>query len=46
MQEIPFFKPVLSEKAIEAVTHTLRSGWLTTGGLTQQFEQEFAASFC
>jgi dTDP-4-amino-4,6-dideoxygalactose transaminase len=39
---IPFAKPVIGEEEIEAVTETLRSGWLTTGPKTRQFEHEFS----
>jgi dTDP-4-amino-4,6-dideoxygalactose transaminase len=40
---IPFFRPVISEDEIEAVTAVLRSGWLTTGTRAREFEQKFAA---
>jgi dTDP-4-amino-4,6-dideoxygalactose transaminase len=40
---IPFFRPVISEDEIEAVTAVLRSGWLTTGAKAHEFEQKFAA---
>lgn len=39
---IPFFLPVIGEEEIQAVVETLRSGWLTTGPRTKQFEQQFA----
>ncbi len=39
---VPFFKPHLSEKEIEAVAETLRSGWLTSGPQVKEFELEFA----
>ena len=42
MQKIPFYKPCLGESEINEVVHTLRSGWLTTGPKTKQFEKEFA----
>jgi dTDP-4-amino-4,6-dideoxygalactose transaminase len=38
---IPFHKPSIDESEIEAVTAALRSGWLTTGPRTAQFETEF-----
>lgn len=41
---IPFFKPHVSEEEINAVAETLRSGWLTTGPQTKEFEREFAAA--
>ena len=39
---IPFYKPTISEPEIEEVVATLRSGWLTTGPKTKQFEEAFA----
>ena len=41
---IPFALPAISEKEIEAVVATLRSGWLTTGPKTKEFEEAFAAA--
>src|SRR5476649_224494 len=38
---IPFHKPSIDECEVEAVTAALRSGWLTTGPRTAQFETEF-----
>jgi dTDP-4-amino-4,6-dideoxygalactose transaminase len=38
---IPFHLPEIGEEEIQEVVATLRSGWLTTGRRTQQFEQEF-----
>lgn len=40
---VPFFKPAIDEREIEAVVTCLRSGWLTTGPTTRAFEEEFAA---
>jgi len=40
---LPFALPLLGEAEIEGVLECLRSGWLTTGPKTKQFEQEFAA---
>lgn len=40
---IPFFRPVIGEDEIEAVTAVLHSGWLTTGTKAREFEQKFAA---
>jgi len=37
-----FFRPSLTEEEITAVTDCLRSGWLTTGPITRDFEQKFA----
>lgn len=42
--KVPFFRPDLSEEAIQEVVDTLRSGWLTTGPKVKRFEQEFAAA--
>ncbi|MGB5951151.1 MAG: DegT/DnrJ/EryC1/StrS aminotransferase family protein [Ornithinimicrobium sp.] len=39
---LPFAKPDIGEPEIEAVTNTLRSGWLTTGQNAMAFEAEFA----
>lgn len=40
---IPFSRPVLGEREEQAVIEVMRSGWLTTGKVTQAFEAEFAA---
>jgi dTDP-4-amino-4,6-dideoxygalactose transaminase len=39
---LPFSPPSITEAEIEAVVDTLRSGWVTTGPKTKQFEREFA----
>jgi len=39
---LPFALPDIGEEEIAAVSHTLRSGWVTTGPITKQFETEFA----
>jgi dTDP-4-amino-4,6-dideoxygalactose transaminase len=39
---IPCFRPVIGREEIEAATAVLRSGWLTTGPKTREFEQKFA----
>jgi dTDP-4-amino-4,6-dideoxygalactose transaminase len=39
---LPFSPPDITEEEIEAVSAVLRSGWITTGPRTRQFEQEFA----
>ena len=41
--DIPFFRPAIATDEIEAVTAVLRSGWLTTGPKTREFEEKFAA---
>ena len=40
---LPFALPLLGEEEITEVTDTLRSGWLTTGPKTAQFEKDFCA---
>ena len=40
---LPFHLPDIGEEEIESVVETIRSGWLTTGSKTKQFEQEFAS---
>ncbi|MCA9830255.1 MAG: DegT/DnrJ/EryC1/StrS family aminotransferase [Dehalococcoidia bacterium] len=39
---VPFFTPDISESEIQEVVDCLRSGWLTTGPRTKQFEERFA----
>jgi perosamine synthetase len=39
---VPFFRPSISEAEIAEVVACLRSGWLTTGPRTRQFESAFA----
>lgn len=41
--KIPFTKPDITEKEINAVSEVLRSGWITTGPVTKQFEKDLAA---
>lgn len=43
MRNIPFSPPDITEKEISAVCDTLRSGWITTGPKTKQFEKEITA---
>jgi dTDP-4-amino-4,6-dideoxygalactose transaminase len=40
---IPFALPDIGDAEIAAVTEALRSGWVTTGPKTKQFEQDFSA---
>jgi dTDP-4-amino-4,6-dideoxygalactose transaminase len=40
---LPFALPDIGEEEIAAVVACLRSGWVTTGPATRQFEQEFRA---
>lgn len=39
---IPYFKPEITSEEINEVVNTLRSGWLTTGPKTKEFELEFS----
>jgi len=39
---LPFALPDIGEEEIDEVVHTLRSGWITTGPKTKQFEDDFA----
>ena len=43
MRTIPFHKPSIGPEEIEEVVDCLKSGWLTTGPKTRQFESEFAS---
>jgi len=40
---IPFHLPSIGDEEVQEVEATLRSGWLTTGPRTSQFEKDFAA---
>ncbi len=40
--KVPFFRPTITDREIEEVVRCLRSGWLTTGPVTRDFEIEFA----
>lgn len=42
---LPFAKPCIGEEEINEVVDTLRSGWLTSGPKTKQFEQAFVDYF-
>ena len=42
MRSIPFHKPSIGEEEIAAVVETMRSGWLTMGPKTREFEEAFA----
>jgi len=42
LKKIPFSPPDITEEEIVAVSEVLRSGWITTGPNTAQFEQELA----
>lgn len=41
---MPFARPSIGEEEIAAVVDTIRSGWLTTGPKTLEFEKAFAAA--
>jgi dTDP-4-amino-4,6-dideoxygalactose transaminase len=40
--KVPFFRPSITEQEIAEVVTCLRSGWLTTGPVTREFELDFA----
>jgi dTDP-4-amino-4,6-dideoxygalactose transaminase len=42
MERIPFCIPDITQREIDEVVDTLKSGWLTTGPKTRRFEEEFA----
>ena len=39
---VPFFRPSVTQAEIDEVVAVLKSGWLTTGPRTKQFEADFA----
>ena len=41
---LPFSQPDIEQAEIDEVVDALRSGWITTGPKTRQFEAEFAAA--
>ena len=41
--DVPFHVPMLGEEEVQAVAETLRSGWITTGPRSIEFEKQFAA---
>ncbi len=41
-RHIPFDRPDIGEEEIAAVAEVLRSGWITTGPRTREFERRFA----
>ncbi|MDD4797884.1 MAG: DegT/DnrJ/EryC1/StrS aminotransferase family protein, partial [Eubacteriales bacterium] len=43
IRQIPFSPPDISQAELDAVTQALRSGWITTGPRTKQFEARIAA---
>ena len=42
---LPFALPDIGEEEIAEVVHALRSGWITTGPKTKQFEDDFSGLF-
>lgn len=44
-RNIPFSPPDISEREISLVSEALRSGWITTGPKTKEFERQIA-SYC
>src|SRR5580692_8586927 len=40
-REIPFHRPSVGDAEIAAVAAVMRSGWLTTGPVTAEFEKRF-----
>ncbi len=42
MKKIPFSPPDITEREIDAVVEVLKSGWITSGPKTQQFENNLA----
>lgn len=43
MKRIPFSPPDITEEEIQEVCEALRSGWITTGPRTKEFERQIAA---
>jgi len=41
-ENVPYFRPDVSEAEVQEVVDALRSGWLTTGPRVRRFEEEFA----
>ena len=41
-RSVPFYRPDIGDEEVAAVVDTLRSGWLTVGPRTEEFEQQFA----
>jgi dTDP-4-amino-4,6-dideoxygalactose transaminase len=41
--QVPYHRASIGDEEINEVVRTLKSGWLTTGPRTAQFEQEFSA---
>jgi len=41
--QVPYHRPSIGDEEIDEVVRTLKSGWLTTGPRTAQFERDFSA---
>lgn len=44
-EQIPVFRPSITEEEIQAVTDVMRSGWLGLGPVTAEFEKELGEAF-
>ena len=42
MKTIPFSPPDITDEEIKEVVDTLKSGWITTGPKTKEFERQIA----
>lgn len=42
VKSVPFFRPSIDNSEIDAVVEVLKSGWLTTGRYTKEFEEAFS----
>ena len=42
--KVPYFKHVVTDKEIKKSINVLKSGWLSSGNITQEFEKNFARS--
>ena len=43
--KVPFYLPDITEAEVKRVSEVLRSGWITTGPVTKQFEKDIS-SYC
>ena len=42
MKKVPFSPPDITESEVNLVSEALRSGWITTGPKTKEFERKIA----
>lgn len=42
--QVPYFRPDIGDDDIQAVAAVLRSGWLTTGPVSKEFERQFCVA--